>query len=76
MLDLERNGTMENTDMIKLDIAEMILRSNNCRITSFLSSGSTQYVVKKRKLSISPSFLKIGTLCDWIINNETYIEGA
>jgi len=67
---------MENIDMVKLDIAEMILRSNNCRITSFLSSGTTQYVVKKHKLSISPSYLNIRALCDWIINNETYIEGA
>jgi hypothetical protein len=62
--------------MEKIDEAEMILRNNDCRITSFLSSGTTQYVVKKHKMSISPSYLSIKALCDWIINNEKHIEEA
>jgi len=57
-----------------VDLAERIMRSNDCRIQSFLASGTTQYVVKKHKLSISPSFLSIRALCDWVIANERNLE--
>ena len=65
---LERNGTMVTTDAITM--AEDIMREHNCRLQSFLASGSTQYVVKKYKMSISPSFLSIRALCEWVIANE------
>lgn len=68
---LERNGTMDGTtsrDVI--DTAEQLMRDNGCRITSFLSGGRTQLVVKKGRMSISPSFLSIRTLCEWVVANE------
>jgi len=56
-----------------IDVAEEIMRNGDCRIQSFIASGTTQYVVKRQKLSISPSFLSIRTLCDWVIANEKMI---
>ena len=71
--DLERNGTMVDT-IDSISMAEDIMREHNCRLQSFLASGSTQYVVKKYKLSVSPSFLSIRALCDWVIANESALK--
>lgn len=57
----------------EIDLAETILRQNGCRIQSFLASGETQYVVKKGKMSISPSFLSIRDVCEWVVKNMNNI---
>jgi hypothetical protein len=57
-----------------IDLAEAIMRENSCRIQSFLASGTTQYVVKKHKMSISPSFLSIRSLCDWVILHQNELS--
>jgi hypothetical protein len=62
---------MDNSEInTMIDLAEAILRNNGCRIQSFLSSGTTQYVVKRHQMSISPSFLRIRLLCDWVVAHE------
>jgi len=73
---LERiQGTMDTSNQRDvIDFAEQMMRSNNCRITSFLSGGKTQLVVKKGKMSISPSFLSIRSLCEWVVNNEAELS--
>ena len=58
----------------EIDLAEDILKRNDCRIQSFLASGETQYVVKKRRMSISPSFLSIRDVCSWVLSHSTEIE--
>ena len=60
----------------QIDLAERILRQNGCRIQSFLASGETQYVIKKGKLSISPSALSIRAICEWVITHTKEIEEA
>lgn len=63
-------------DIEQIDLAESILRTNGCRIQSFLASGETQYVIKKGKMSISPSFLTIRSLCGWVVSHTKDIEAA
>jgi hypothetical protein len=58
------------TDFDIIDGAEAILRSNDCRITSFLASGQTQLVIKRNKMSVSPSFLSIRELCEWVVTHR------
>jgi hypothetical protein len=53
-----------------IDTAEALLKEHDCRIQSFLASGITQYSVKKRKMSISHSFLSIRECCEWVVDNE------
>jgi hypothetical protein len=57
-----------------IDTAEQMMRAHNCRITSFLSGGQTQLVVKKGRMSISPSFLSIRSLCEWVVKNKQELE--
>jgi hypothetical protein len=65
---------MEDKTEDKIDLAEQIMRENDCRLQSFLASGTTQFVVKKYKLSISPSFLSIRELADWVIANRNNLS--
>jgi hypothetical protein len=69
-LNLERNGTVEK-ELDIIDEAETIMKNNGLRVTSFLASGKTQYVVKNsNKMSISPSFLSIRELCNWVATHS------
>jgi len=62
------------TDINIVDAAEAILKNTGCRITSFLASGQTQLVVKRGKMSISPSFLSIRELCDWVVTHAQELQ--
>jgi hypothetical protein len=65
---------MDSNEVNPIDLAERILRENDCRIQSFLASGTTQYAAKKGKLSISPSFLSIRELCDWVVSHSDQLR--
>jgi len=57
-------------DVMKmLDDAEYLIKSQGCRIQSFLTKGQTQYVVKHGLRNVSPSFDSIRALCSWTIRN-------
>ena len=57
-----------------MDAAEHLLRKHNCRITSFLSSSGTQYVVKKDHINVSPSFLSLREVCSGIVQFPTNLD--
>ena len=58
----------------EIDLAETILKQNGCRIQSFIASSEVQYVIKKKGMNISPSFLSIRDICGWVVANHMFIE--